>query len=884
MSSRLLCARLAHRHGHLSVIVAYAPTEASDDADKDTFYQQLQSLTSAIPPHDITVILGDLNAVSGTARQGFESVVGNYGSGTANNNSTRLLSLCAANRLSILGSWFSRKDIHRHTWVSNDGHTRKELDHIITNKRSFFKSIRVCRGAEAAANTDHRLVVAEASLYPFVKSRRPTTPRLDTNRLMQDPELAHKYNVAVSNAFSALSDLSSDPEEAWVTTRQTLLAAATSTIPTRRSQRRPWLTANTLDIVSEKKAARLKGDLNEWRRLKGVFKAKSKIDLENFYSSIADEAEEGFQKNNLRPAYRAIKRLRGGKHDGCKSVPVARLDGSLCTTPDEIADRWTEHYRAALNHPPAAASNDLDYFASASAPDLMVSDDAPSLSEVTKAIKRLKNGKAAGPDGITPELLKFAEKPTSEALHKLFTTVWSSGKVPVEWKEGIIVSLYKGKGAHTICSNHRPISLLSVPGKVFAHVLLARIQPLLNRHKRPQQSGFTAGRSTVDAILALRLLAELHRAFNRPLHVAYIDVKAAFDSVDRSSLWKALQGAGMPPFLLQLIRDLHTGTTARIRIQNELSAPFGTSSGVRQGCILAPGLFCRAIDWIMLLCSGNFGIDVGSAHFTDIDYADDAVLFTDNPDNWSHVLRSYEAAACTMGLHTNWSKTKVQNIGAGPAPDPVQMDGQTVESVTKFTYLGSDVDSDGYSTPEIHRRIGMASSIMGQLDRIWKQQNLSLHTKLRVYSSLVLSVLLYGSETWTMRKTDSDKVQAFHMSSQRRILGIRWYDHVTNSTVKETTGLADLTLMIADRRHSVFGHICRLSTEAPARRALQLCIDVSSGLRPADDWKRPPGRPRRTWLKQLEEDSGRTVGALSIVAQDRVAWRSLRPSAGQAQQ
>ena len=96
---------------------------------------------------------------------------------------------------------------------------------------------------------------------------------------------------------------------------------------------------------------------------------------------------------------------------------------------------------------------------------------------------------------------------------------------------------------------------------------------------------------------------------------------------------------------------------------------------------------------------------------------------------------------------------------------------------------------------------------------------LDLTNGYREASATTVSVLLYGSETWTMRKTDSDKVQAFHMSSQRRILGIRWYDHVTNSTVKETTGLADLTLMIADRRHSVFGHICRLSTESPVRRA-----------------------------------------------------------------
>jgi hypothetical protein len=79
------------------------------------------------------------------------------------------------------------------------------------------------------------------------------------------------------------------------------------------------------------------------------------------------------------------------------------------------------------------------------------------------------------------------------------------------------VSLYKGKGPRSQCSNYRPISLLSVPGKVFAHVLLARLVPLLTRHRRPHQSGFTKGRSTMDAVLALRLLAELHREFGRPL-------------------------------------------------------------------------------------------------------------------------------------------------------------------------------------------------------------------------------------------------------------------------------------------------------------------------------------------------------------------------------
>ena len=116
-----------------------------------------------------------------------------------------------------------------------------------------------------------------------------------------------------------------------------------------------------------------------------------------------------------------------------------------------------------------------------------------------------------------------------------------------------------------------------------------------------------------------------------------------------------------------------------------------------------------------------------------------------------------------MGLDCNWQITKVQNVGAGPAPPPIQMENQLVESVTKFTYLGSDVVSGSSSTPEVHRRIGLANSILGQLDGVWRNGRLSLNTKLRLYTSLVQFVLLHGSETWTLTKADSARLQAFHM-------------------------------------------------------------------------------------------------------------------------
>ena len=167
-------------------------------------------------------------------------------------------------------------------------------------------------------------------------------------------------------------------------------------------------------------------------------------------------------------------------------------------SPDEIPQRWREHFEAALNHLPGTHSAELDaeQIDATTVPDISV--DEPSVDGVTCAICKLRNGRAA--DGIPPELLKCAINPISKALHEIFIQVWRTGHVPSDWKDGILIALYEGKVPKVDCSSHRPITLLSVPGKVFAHVLLARIQPLIDLTRHPEQSGFVSGRSTIDAI------------------------------------------------------------------------------------------------------------------------------------------------------------------------------------------------------------------------------------------------------------------------------------------------------------------------------------------------------------------------------------------------
>jgi len=139
----------------------------------------------------------------------------------------------------------------------------------------------------------------------------------------------------------------------------------------------------------------------------------------------------------------------------------------------------------------------------------------------------------------------------------------------------------------------------------------------------------------------------------------------------------------------------------------------------------------------MSRCSNNLGITLGDAMFTDLNYADDAVLFTQDSGRWQADLKRFDEAATTMGLHTSWEKTKLQNIGHGPPPQSVSVDGHPVAVTDQFVYLGSTVDSTGYSSTNILRRVGLASSVMGQLDGVWRQNRLSLATKLMIYTTYV---------------------------------------------------------------------------------------------------------------------------------------------------
>ena len=146
-----------------------------------------------------------------------------------------------------------------------------------------------------------------------------------------------------------------------------------------------------------------------------------------------------------------------------------------------------------------------------------------------------------------------------------------------------------------------------------------------------------------------------------------------------------------------------------------------------------------------------------------------------------------------------WSKTCLQNTGYGPPPHAASVQGNIVEVTNHFTYLGSDISSCGCSTAEMFRHVGLSSSIMTQLACVQWQSRLSLCTKLRLYNALVVSVIFYGAETWTLVKSNEQKLEAFQMSCLRWILGLCWFDFVSNTSAMNQTPKENICSRISSR-------------------------------------------------------------------------------------
>ena len=667
-------------------------------------------------------------------------------------------------------------------------------------------------------------------------------------------------------------DTLEDLEELWDTFKRETLKATEECVGERPRSRSGVASEETLRTIEESRAARLAGNLGQHRTLSRRTRALLRRDKERYVRGLAEDAEGCFNANNLRPAYRALKKLRSKSTSQMSTIRTA--DGRIVSAVDEVRSCWAEYFEQLYVAEPPSRQLSLAGV-QMSAADPPVDETPPSLAEVREAVNKLKCGKAAGICNVSAEMLKAGGEAMTRGLHAVLSAVWQSGTIPPDWKRGLVVPIWKGKGDRQDCNNYRGITLLSVPGKVLAHLLLMRIRSQLLRYQRPEQSGFTPGKSTTDRILALRVLVERRLEFRQGLLAAYVDLKKAFDSVHRGTLWDILRVRGIPARIIGLMTGLYSGTESAVKCGSGISDFFPVNSGVRQGCVLAPSLFNTCMDWVLgkVVDQSHCGASVGNTKISDLVFADDAVLLAESLDVLVMALEVLHEESKPLGLKVSWTKTKVQAFGGllDDTVQSVQACGEDIEVLESFTYLGSVVHNNGGSGQEVTRRIGLAHGVMNSLNAsIWRCRYLCRRTKIRVFKSLVLPVLLYGCETWTLNSDLERRLNVFGTKCLRRIMGYRWNDFVSNQRLLHETDSRPVISIVRERQLRLYGHVARLPDIDPAHRVLSV--------RDNPVWRRPRGRPRNSWLGKVDGSCRELLGmgrvaAWGLARRDRPGWR-----------
>ena len=160
--------------------------------------------------------------------------------------------------------------------------------------------------------------------------------------------------------------------------------------------------------------------------------------------------------------------------------------------------------------------------------------------------------------------------------------------------------------------------------------------------------------------------------------------------------------------------------------------------------------------------------------------------------------------------------------------------GEDVEVTERFTYHGSDIHVSADCKPDVKRKLGRAWGVKDSLDHgVWCCRYLCGRTKVRVFRSLVLPVLLYGCETWTLPKDLRWRLNSFGTRSLRRILGYRWSDFVSNEQLLRESQMGFVTCIVCEHQLRLYGHVARFPDADPAHQILSAME--------SSEWRRPMG-------------------------------------------
>lgn len=708
--------------------------------DDKNFIQQFEKAVEAINHRRNLVILGDLNIDLSPEISKTLSI-------------TLKRTLVTNNLINVIKGY---------TRITSS--TKSLIDHIITSNPDRI----ITAGSFETCISDHNIVYA---VYKLKTKRAP--PKLIT---VNDYKSINKKDLQydLQSAPWDLIDMFDDVDDAvwcWESIFKEIFSGHLKQRKVKVSAKNePWMTRDIRKALNNrfrlfKKAIKQGKNTVAWTNYKTMRNNCTKL----IRTAKANYWKQEFQKcTNSKSFWSTVKKFQGKS----KSTNI----GPLIQSTDLVTD----------NYDKANLMNDFFSTVGKNLANKLCTSDSSSLThvykvtptvssinlkDIEKAFKStVKLGKASGPDGISPTDLKLCEDTSMYTLQKVIKKAVDCLKFPKSWKVAKVSCIYK-KGAKNDCSNYRPISLLSIPSKVFERCLCSTICDHIESHNllSCHQWGFRKNHSTED--LLLHQTETWHKALDegKCIAVLFIDYQKAFDSVSHSTVLLKLAALGISGDLLEIIQDYLSDRKQFTIVNGCKSSTAHIEFGVPQGSILGPVSFSANVNDLPDKSDNQDGE-------TNL-FADDSTAFEigSNADDALNKInitaKNIEAYSRSNSLTIHPKKCKLVLISRknyyGPMQN-VQICGSSVEIVNSTKCLGIEIDSKLSWNNQIDT---VCKNFNAKLKKLYTMRLQSSNTLETIYFSGILPTALYSIVVWgnSCRLHEVNKIHARAARFVRRL-------------------------------------------------------------------------------------------------------------------
>lgn len=410
---------------------------------------------------------------------------------------------------------------------------------------------------------------------------------------------------------------------------------------------------------------------------------------------------------------------------------------------------------------------------------------------------------------------------------------------------------------------------------------LKRIESKVEKFTGPWQCAYKKARSCADIVWCQRILVSVVQRKKWEYHRMGIDMSSAFDTIRRTTILELLQNAGCDVDEIRLVRFLLSNTKLRVRVNGHLSAEFESLLGAFQGDCLSGCLFTLVLAGALCELRTTLYIEYSRSNPPisdlgmplDTEYADDVDFNDEDENNLKAILPLATDILKTWNLFVNSDKTEFTHVYLAKRGETDEMGNVLAgnELWRKSITLGSMLCGKA----DIERRISLGYAAFAKYQKLWIKK-IPLSKRLMLYDALVVSVMMYNSNSWAVPQSMLDKLDIVHRKHLRTILNYKYPNVISNENLYRRCNSQPLSTRVNRSRWRMLGHVLRGPEDGPAFSSLKFAANTLN-------LPGRVGRPQSNLYSLIKRDLNRhnlylrnldELFALREIAQNRFKWRT----------